>query len=112
MHSYIENQQEESSPPQSSFTMKVQDLSGTSPGNQGAGQQASEYYFYQATDGQWLFLHPANIKCLMQTYGAYTNCPELLQGTVVDVEDVVQGDMTRKRYKHLAHLPSRGTWGW
>lgn len=109
MGSSTENQ-EGSSPPLSSFAISGQDLSGTSPGNHSGGQPTSEYYFYQASDGQWLFLHPVNIKCLMQTFGAYTNCPESLHGNVVDVEDCVQGDMTRKRYKHLAHLPNRGTW--
>ena len=33
-----------------------------------------EFYFYQAADGQWLFLHPMNVRMLLAHAGSYANC--------------------------------------
>ncbi|CAD7697595.1 unnamed protein product [Ostreobium quekettii] len=88
------------------------DHHGVSPGNQlvpSAGDPQGDYYFYQAADGQLLFLHPVNMKCLLKKYGDYLACPPTLEGKVVELEDVAQDEASRKRFRHLAHLPNRGT---
>ncbi|GMH35133.1 hypothetical protein BSKO_03001 [Bryopsis sp. KO-2023] len=72
-------------------------------------QPASEYFFYQSMDGQWFFLHPANVKCLMMMHGSYERCPQVIEGRIVEMDDMVQGEFLRKRYRNLAHLPNKGS---
>ncbi|MGH0168966.1 UNVERIFIED_CONTAM: hypothetical protein FKN15_055796 [Acipenser sinensis] len=44
------------------------------------------YYFYQAEDGQQMFLHPINVRCLMREYGSLERSPEKISATVVEIE--------------------------
>lgn len=53
---------------------------------------------YQCADGQWAFLHPLNLRCLLQHYGSYARCPPTVAGPVLELEDVVQSEATRKRH--------------
>ncbi|DBB01557.1 TPA: hypothetical protein ACH3X1_000206 [Trebouxia sp. C0004] len=80
---------------------------GTSPaGTSGAVPVTStEFYFYQSADGQCIFLHPLVSRALLAHYGSYAACPPEVAGQILEVEDMVQTDATRKRMKHLAHLP-------
>ncbi|XP_042561324.1 RING finger protein 10-like [Clupea harengus] len=44
------------------------------------------YYFYQADDGQQMFLHPVNVRCLLREYGSLEASPPAITATVVEVE--------------------------
>ena len=46
---------------------------GSSP--VGGSFAPGEFFFYQAADGQWLFLHPMNVRMLLAHAGGYANCP-------------------------------------
>lgn len=83
---------------------------GTSPaGTSGAVPVPStEFYFYQSADGQCVFLHPLVSRALLAHYGSYAACPPEVAGQILEVEDMVQTEATRKRMKHLAHLPLSG----
>lgn len=87
-------------------------LLGTSPATfqlNHASCPAGDFYTYQAADGQWLFLHPLNLRCLLHHCGgSYETCPRSVRAKLVEVEDVVQSEATRRRYKYLAHLPLTG----
>jgi hypothetical protein len=39
---------------------------------------AGDFYFFQAQTGQWYFLDPLNLRCLLQQYGAYAGGARLL----------------------------------
>ena len=83
---------------------------GTSPSNAGIlpHPPTAELYFYQATDGQWLFLHPLLMRILLEHYGGYESLPNSLAGTLLEVEPQVQTEALRKRHKFLGHLPLGG----
>lgn len=56
-------------------------------------------------DGQLVFLHPLNVRCLLREYGAPEGFPDTVSGRIVEVEELVLSEALRKRHKHLAHLP-------
>ncbi|KAG1679804.1 hypothetical protein FOA52_012716 [Chlamydomonas sp. UWO 241] len=87
------------------------DLSGTSPTTalMNAPDGDDEYCMLQASDGTWVFLHPLNLRCLLHHYGSYDRVPHTLTAKVLELEDVVQGDATRRRWRFLAHLPATGS---
>ncbi|GIL77075.1 hypothetical protein Vretimale_3144 [Volvox reticuliferus] len=72
------------------------------PGTQG------EFYTYQAADGSWIFLHPLNLRCLLHVYGSYDSCPPVITARLLELEDVVQAEVTRRRWRFLSHLPLSG----
>ncbi len=63
-------------------------------------------YLYQVADGQYVFLHSLNMKCLMaDAGGAHARLPERVEGKVLEVEKVVLSPEVRARYGFLKHLP-------
>lgn len=70
---------------------------------------ANEFYFYQAVDGQWVFLHPLLTRILLAHYGSYEDLPGTLRGRLLELEPQVQSEALRKRHKFLGHLPLGGT---
>ncbi len=70
------------------------------------------YWFYQAADGQWLFLCPLNMRMLLAHHGGggggFAACPPLLSARVLEVEHVLQSESSRKRMKVTGHLPAGG----
>ncbi|KAK1160040.1 RING finger protein 10-like isoform X1 [Acipenser oxyrinchus oxyrinchus] len=63
------------------------------------------YYFYQAEDGQQMFLHPINVRCLMREYGSLERSPEKISATVVEIEGHSVNEEVRRRHRYLSHLP-------
>lgn len=63
------------------------------------------FYNYQSKDGQFIFLHPLNMKILVRYYGSYENLPDKVVGEIIQRETFVQTEATRKRYKFLSHIP-------
>ncbi|KAL2092475.1 hypothetical protein ACEWY4_012273 [Coilia grayii] len=63
------------------------------------------YYFYQADDGQQMFLHPVNVRCLLREYGSLEASPPAITATVVEVEGHTVTEEVRRRHRYLAHLP-------
>jgi len=82
-------------------------LFGTSPGTAGllgsspvssamnTASLSGDYFMYQAADGQWLFLHPLNLRCLLHAFGSYAACPPTVTGKVLELEDMVQDEGIR-----------------
>jgi hypothetical protein len=62
-------------------------------------------YFYQAADGQHLFLHPLDIKICKTEYKAYHLFPDEISVCIKNVQESTMNDELRKRYKYLSHLP-------
>ncbi|EPT26650.1 zinc finger, C3HC4 type (RING finger) domain-containing protein [Toxoplasma gondii ME49] len=67
----------------------------------------SEFYFYQAADGQLCFLHPFFIKCLLlEAGGDEKRLPPVLRDMPVqEVQPLCVDEQLRRRFKCLAHLP-------
>jgi hypothetical protein len=69
------------------------------------GGPPDEYLFYQVSDGQLLFLHPLNSRCLQNHFGGAFELPESIEAPVLEIEALEQTEETRRRYKFLAHVP-------
>uniref|UniRef100_A0A2K6SAM1 E3 ubiquitin-protein ligase RNF10 n=1 Tax=Saimiri boliviensis boliviensis TaxID=39432 RepID=A0A2K6SAM1_SAIBB len=63
------------------------------------------YYFYQAEDGQHMFLHPVNVRCLVREYGSLEKSPEKISATVVEIAGYSMSEDVRQRHRYLSHLP-------
>uniref|UniRef100_A0A452I2V6 E3 ubiquitin-protein ligase RNF10 n=1 Tax=Gopherus agassizii TaxID=38772 RepID=A0A452I2V6_9SAUR len=63
------------------------------------------YYFYQAEDGQCMYLHPVNVRCLVREYGSLENSPEKLIAAVVEITGYSMTEDMRQRHRYLCHLP-------
>ena len=81
---------------------------GSSPGEQATFLKLNEYYFYQASDGQWLFLTALDMRILLAHYGAYGALPGRLAAQVVNIDNITQTEVMRKKIKFLGHLPLTG----
>ncbi|GBG69527.1 hypothetical protein CBR_g4363 [Chara braunii] len=68
-------------------------------------EEKDVFLFYQAADGQSIFLHPLSMKCLLHHYGSPEALPQSLEGKVLEIESVVQAEATRRRFRFLSHLP-------
>ncbi|XP_075071139.1 E3 ubiquitin-protein ligase RNF10 isoform X2 [Mixophyes fleayi] len=63
------------------------------------------YYFYQAVDGQHVYLHPVNVRCLVHEYGSLERCPETITASVVEIDGFTVSEDVRRRHRYLCHLP-------
>lgn len=63
------------------------------------------YYFYQADDGQNIFLHSLNARCLIEEYGTLDGGPLKITGQIIDFECFTMTKELRKRFRYLSHLP-------
>ena len=81
---------------------------GSSPADQATFLKSNEYYFYQASDGQWLFLTALDMRILLAHYGSYAALPGRLAAQVVNIDNITQTEAMRKRVKFLGHLPLTG----
>lgn len=63
------------------------------------------YYFYQADDGQNVFLSSINARCLIKEYGSLEYCPEYITGEIVEMQALTQNEALRKQFRYMSHLP-------
>ncbi|XP_043522642.1 RING finger protein 10 isoform X1 [Frieseomelitta varia] len=91
---YVKNVDEEIKSTESSFS-NAQSTSGTS----------KFFYFYQAEDGQHLYLHAMNVKMLEMQYGNLENCPHIIKGKLLEKEEGSLTEDLRRRFRYLGHLP-------
>ncbi|NXN07514.1 RNF10 protein, partial [Indicator maculatus] len=73
----------------------------------GSGHLGSSpfYYFYQAEDGQCMYLHPVNVRCLVREYGSLEKSPEKITAAVVETTGYSMTEDIRQRHRYLCHLP-------
>ena len=65
----------------------------------------STYYFYQAANGQPIFLHPLDIRILFAHFHSYSAFPDEITVRVESRTESTVNDDLRKRCKYLGHLP-------
>lgn len=63
------------------------------------------FYFYQANDGQHLYLHSINVRMLQACYGNLEHAPKTIRGQILQKESFSMVEEFRKRLKYLNHLP-------
>ncbi|WFD31140.1 Delta(24(24(1)))-sterol reductase [Malassezia sp. CBS 17886] len=73
--------------------------------NEVSGAMDGSYYFYQAASGQYIFLHPIDIKVLLSHFTSYAAFPDTLQVVVQAAEEGTMDENLRRRCKYLGHLP-------
>ncbi|KAM4053032.1 E3 ubiquitin-protein ligase RNF10 [Anomaloglossus baeobatrachus] len=76
-----------------------------SPPESGQLMNPYYYYFYQAVDGQHVYLHPVNVRCLVYEYGSLERCPETITANVVEIDGFTVTEEVRRRLRYLCHLP-------
>ncbi|XP_029653016.1 RING finger protein 10 [Octopus sinensis] len=70
-----------------------------------ANTSKDTFYFYQAADGQHIYLHAVNARCLAWQYGSLENSPETITASIVEVESIAMTQELRNRLRYLNHLP-------
>jgi len=66
----------------------------------------NNYYFYQSSDGQHLYLNQLNMKCMEHQFSSFQNCPHKIQANIVEIESHTMDQETRKKSgRYLRHLP-------
>lgn len=66
---------------------------------------SDRFYFYQASDGQHLYLHSINVRMLQARYGNLEHAPKTIRGRILQKESFSMVEEFRKRLKYLNHLP-------
>lgn len=64
------------------------------------------YYFYQAADGQHIYMHNINVRMLEHTYGSLEFCPQTITGRILEKETGSVPEDIRKRHRYMQHLPA------
>ncbi|RVE47989.1 hypothetical protein evm_007397 [Chilo suppressalis] len=67
--------------------------------------QVKYFYFYQAEDGQQLFLNSLNVRILNASWGTLSAAPPIIRGRVLHRETIPLTEQTRKHMPYTAHLP-------
>jgi len=66
---------------------------------------SADYFYYQSADGQKIFLHSINAKCLAFEYGALNAAPVTISGRILQIDEGVVTEGLRKRCRYLSSLP-------
>ncbi|NWS75744.1 RNF10 protein, partial [Crotophaga sulcirostris] len=94
-----ENTTEEPNPAETSYQESKETISS------GHLSSSRFYYFYQAEDGQCMYLHPVNVRCLVREYGSLEKSPEKITASVVEITRYSMTEDIRQRHRYLCHLP-------
>lgn len=86
-----------------STAITVEDLE--IPTGQSGAPPLKHFYFYQAADGQYTYLHAMNVRMLEHCYGSLEHCPPVLTGRIVEKESGSMTEELRRRLRYLQHLP-------
>lgn len=90
-------------------TVTADDLELPAPGERG-GQPRRDgakdcFYYFQAADGQAIFLHALNVRMLVRDYGSLEHSPATIAARIVEIEGVSIDAEMRRRLRYLRHLP-------
>lgn len=86
--------------------LELGELECSQQGHPMAGQDPRDsYYFYQAADGQAIFLHALNVKMLVRDYRSLEQSPPVLTAEIVEIESASIDENLRQRLRYLRHLP-------
>ncbi|KAK7087298.1 hypothetical protein V1264_021369 [Littorina saxatilis] len=83
------------------------DRNDNSAGHRRGGKNLSKkaFYFYQASDGQHIYLHSVNARCIDDQYRGLEHGPHTITASIVDKEIAFMTQDIRQRLRYLSHLP-------
>uniref|UniRef100_A0A8C1GJ53 E3 ubiquitin-protein ligase RNF10 n=1 Tax=Cyprinus carpio TaxID=7962 RepID=A0A8C1GJ53_CYPCA len=64
-----------------------------------------QVHMHSSEDGQQMFLHPVNVRCLLREYGSLENSPQSITANVVEIDGQTVTEEIRRRHRYLSHLP-------
>ncbi|CAF0865809.1 unnamed protein product, partial [Didymodactylos carnosus] len=67
--------------------------------------QHNKHYFYQADNVPHAYLNSINARILLNDYGSYLNCPEVIHARVEHIESFFMTEELRSHFRFLGHLP-------
>ncbi|GAB1867650.1 E3 ubiquitin-protein ligase RNF10 [Camponotus japonicus] len=62
-------------------------------------------YFYQAEDGQHMYLGRLNVSMLKEQYGSLEFCPPVITGKLLEKQPSICTELLRQNLRYLCHLP-------
>lgn len=71
-----------------------------------------DFYFYQAIDGQHIYLSAVNVEMLESMFGSLENSPQQIKAIVIEKQYLSMTEALRKRYRFLLHLPITTVFEW
>jgi hypothetical protein len=80
------------------------EVSAKSETHSSSNKTTQRAFFFQSSDGQPVFLHPLELRCLLEQHGVI-GMDTRIQLKVSECEKYTQDKATRKRFKFLSHLP-------
>ncbi|KAJ3212234.1 hypothetical protein HDU67_003954 [Dinochytrium kinnereticum] len=63
------------------------------------------YYFYQASDGQHIYMHPLEIKMLKHEFVEYDKFPDHIIAKALTIQESTMNEELKKKCKYLSHVP-------
>ncbi|KFD55687.1 hypothetical protein M514_03435, partial [Trichuris suis] len=63
------------------------------------------HFFYQVEDGQYIFPHLLNVRCLCYEYGGLDRAPHRICGEVLEANELMMTEKMREKYPYLTHVP-------
>jgi len=81
------------------------DISTVQQPTAGPQEPRQVFFFYQASDGQPIFLHALNVQMLVKQFGSLENCPETIEAEILEKESTVMTEELRDRLRYMRHLP-------
>jgi len=68
-------------------------------------ERRQTFYFYQASDGQPIFLHALNVQMLVTEFGSLELCPLTIKAKILEKDATSMTVDLRDRLRYLRHLP-------
>ncbi|ESO04424.1 hypothetical protein HELRODRAFT_191771 [Helobdella robusta] len=68
-------------------------------------EERNVLHFYQAADGQHIYMHALNVKSLKQDFLTLSRCPDEIVANILEVEERSMDELWRDRLRYLNHLP-------
>ena len=59
---------------------------------------------FSAEDGQHIYLHSVNARCLVHEYGSWEKCPDTITAAIVELEGVSMGEVSHKIFTSVQSL--------
>ncbi|XP_050408467.2 RING finger protein 10 [Patella vulgata] len=75
------------------------------PKNKQVYSSKNGYFCFQAKDGQQIYIHNINSRCLTHEYGSLELSPKEITGNIIDIRSLSMTEELRARTKYLNHLP-------
>jgi len=83
--------------------LRVEDLDISEVGRSEGRREI--FYFYQASDGQAVFLHALNVQMLVTEFGGLEHCPTTITASILEKDSSSMTAELRDRLRYLRHLP-------